>query len=275
MTQVIKFAKVTALPATLDSNTVYFKQEAGNKVSLSISNAAGSSAATLDAGVTSYNDLTDKPTIPASLLDGNNKIQTTYVPDSILGQLEYQGTRDMATALPAASAANKGHYYIASNAAVQNGYIMGDWAVSNGVSWDKVDNTDAVQTVAGRTGAVVLTGADLGTNPTFTGFISDSAGKLRSVPKSTETGNLVAADAGKFRELSGALTINSSTGFAAGETAVLYNNTTGPLTITLTSITTYMSGTNTNKTSLVLATRGLCSVLCVAANTYVISGDVS
>lgn len=94
-------------------------------------------------------------------LDSNNKIPLAQIPDVIIGQLEYQGARDMATTLPAASATNKGWYYIASNATLQNGYLVGDWAVSNGTTWDKIDNTDAVQTVAGRTGAVLLTSADL------------------------------------------------------------------------------------------------------------------
>lgn len=92
-------------------------------------------------------------------LDSNAKIPTTLIPDSILGQLEYQGTRDMSVALPTASTANKGYYYVTTTSG--NGYVTGDWAVSNGTSWDKVDNTDAVQTVAGRTGAVTLTTADL------------------------------------------------------------------------------------------------------------------
>jgi hypothetical protein len=92
-------------------------------------------------------------------LDSNAKIPTTLLPDSILGQLEYQGVRDMTVELPTASSANKGYYYVTSTSG--NGYVTGDWAVSNGTSWDKVDNTDAVQTVAGRTGAVTLTTADL------------------------------------------------------------------------------------------------------------------
>ena len=90
------------------------------------------------------------------------KVPASQLPDTVVGQLEYQGTYDMATALPAASSSNKGWYYIASNIAIANGYIMGDWAVSNGTSWDKIDNTDAVQSVAGRIGSIILTQTDVG-----------------------------------------------------------------------------------------------------------------
>lgn len=211
-------------------------------------------------------------------LDTNNKVLLAQIPDSILGQLEYQGVYDMSVALPTPSAENKGYYYVASVSG--NGYVIGDWAVSSGTTWDKVDNTDAVQSVAGRTGAVTLTVSDVSgaaplANPIFTGDVSDTTGKIRSTPISVQTGVLKAADNGLTRVLTGALTIDTTTNFAAGDNCLLYNNTTGSIAITLTGLTTYISGVNTNKTSLTLTTRGLCSVTCVSANTYVVSGNIS
>ena len=103
---------------------------------------------------------------------GTGKIDTSFLPDSVLGQLEYQGTWAAATnspAIPAASTANKGWFYVASNSvAAGHGYAnipniaydTGDWIVSNGTSWDKVDNTDAVSTVFGRLGAIVAANGD-------------------------------------------------------------------------------------------------------------------
>lgn len=121
-------------------------------------------------------------------LDINQKVPLSRLPDSLLGGLSYQGPYDMATALPTADTSNKGWYYIASNATPTNGYSKGDWAVSNGTSWDKIDNTSAVQSVAGRTGTITLSTADLsdfatavGTplglkaplaSPTFTGTVT-------------------------------------------------------------------------------------------------------
>ena len=90
-------------------------------------------------------------------LDTNAKINLSQIPDSILGQLEYQGVWDMTT-LPTPT--QKGHYWIASVAG--NGYEVGDWAVYNGSTFDKVDNTDAVSSVAGRTGSIVLNKNDVG-----------------------------------------------------------------------------------------------------------------
>lgn len=92
-----------------------------------------------------------------STLDNNGKIVLTQIPDSILGQLEYVGTWDFTT-LPTAT--QKGQYWIASVSG--NGYVVGDWAVWNGAAFDKVDNTDAVASVAGRTGNVTLTKTDVG-----------------------------------------------------------------------------------------------------------------
>ena len=90
-------------------------------------------------------------------LDVNGKVTLTQMPDSVLGQLEYQGVWDFTT-LPTAT--QKGQYWIASVSG--NGYLVGDWAVWNGVTFDKVDNTDAVASVAGRTGNVVLAKSDVG-----------------------------------------------------------------------------------------------------------------
>jgi hypothetical protein len=43
---------------------------------------------------------------------------------------------------------------------------VGDWAVYNGTVWQKVDNTEAVTSVNGQTGAVVLTASSVGAVPT-------------------------------------------------------------------------------------------------------------
>ena len=93
-------------------------------------------------------------------LDSNGKVVLTQIPDSVLGQLQYMGVHNFSSSLPTAT--EKGQYWIASFDG--NGYITGDWAVWNGTSFDKVDNTDAVATVAGRTGNVVLTKNDVGLN---------------------------------------------------------------------------------------------------------------
>lgn len=93
-------------------------------------------------------------------LDSSAKINEIYLPDSVLGQLDYQSTYNAATntpAIPAASTANKGWFYIVNAAGTFSSisYDVGDWIVSNGSAWQKVDNTDAVSSFNGRLGAIL------------------------------------------------------------------------------------------------------------------------
>lgn len=108
--------------------------------------------------------------IPKAL--GSGKLDTSWLPDSIVGQVEYQGTWDAATntpAIPVASSSNKGHYYVCSSSVGSgHGYAnvpavdfaTGDWIISNGSAWQKVDNTDAVSSVFGRIGAILAAASD-------------------------------------------------------------------------------------------------------------------
>jgi hypothetical protein len=80
-----------------------------------------------------------------------------------LGGVVYQGTWNATTNSPAlaSSVGTQGHYYVVSVAGATdlNGitdWQVGDWAIFNGTVWQKVDNTDAVVSVNGQTGAVSL-----------------------------------------------------------------------------------------------------------------------
>ena len=98
-------------------------------------------------------------------LDSNGKVPLTQINDSILGQVEYKGLWNPATNTPTlgTTPAEKGIYYICSAAGSRFGltFETGDWIISNGATWDKVDNTDAVNSVNGRTGNVTITAADV------------------------------------------------------------------------------------------------------------------
>jgi hypothetical protein len=91
-----------------------------------------------------------------------------------LGALSYQGTWNASTNTPTltSSVGTKGYYYVVNVAGSTNlngitDWKVGDWAVYNGSIWQKVDNTDAVTSVNGYTGTVVLTQPDIsGTVPT-------------------------------------------------------------------------------------------------------------
>ena len=110
-------------------------------------------------------------------LDGSGTVPTSQLPGAVLGGLNYQGTWNASTNVPtlASSVGSKGYYYVVSTAGSTNlngitDWKIGDWAVYDGSTWQKVDNTDAVSSVNGFTGAVVLTTTDVaqGTNLYFT-----------------------------------------------------------------------------------------------------------
>ena len=98
---------------------------------------------------------------------------------SAIGSLRYQGTWDANANSPflQSSVGTQGYYYVVSVAGTTNlngitDWQVGDWAVFNGSVWEKVDNTDAVQSVNGKTGVVVLTAADVGATPNTTYVIA-------------------------------------------------------------------------------------------------------
>lgn len=100
-------------------------------------------------------------------LDSNAKLDSSYLPDSILGQLIYVGNWDALTNTPILPDATtvKGNYYIVTVEGTYGGvnFTVGDWVLSDGVSWTKVDNSDAVTSVFGRIGNVVANGGDYST----------------------------------------------------------------------------------------------------------------
>ena len=124
---------------------------------------------------------------------------------------------------------------------------------------------------SGATNNLVL---DSSANVTGGGTISDSKGELRSVPVNSQTSAYVAvaADASKFISITtGGVTVNASTGFTTGQSVSIYNNSGSSQTITATGVTLRQVGT-ANTGNRTLAQYGLCTILCVASNTYVITG---
>lgn len=99
-------------------------------------------------------------------LNSNQKIDNSYISDSILGQVNYVGVWDASTNTPTLpeTPTEKGVYYVVSVGGSFAGltFEVGDWIISNGEVWEKVDNTDAVSSVAGKTGVVVLDKSDVG-----------------------------------------------------------------------------------------------------------------
>lgn len=89
----------------------------------------------------------------------DGKVLPEQLPAAILGQVIYQGLWDANAGTPPSADPAKGWYYIVTVAGGTNlsgttEWKVGDWAIYNGASWNKVDNTDAVSSVAGLTGPV-------------------------------------------------------------------------------------------------------------------------
>lgn len=97
-------------------------------------------------------------------LGADGKVPSAQLPASTVGGLDYKGTWNASTntpTIPLAAAGNKGYYYKVSVAGATvvdtiSDWMIGDWIVSNGAVWDKVDNTEAVSSVNGSTGAVTI-----------------------------------------------------------------------------------------------------------------------
>jgi hypothetical protein len=119
-----------------------------------------------------------------------------------------------------------------------------------------------------------LTGTLSAATISASGSISDSIGDVRTVPINSQTTGytLVATDSGKYISITtGGVTVPSGV-FTSGQSVTIYNNSASNQTITQGgSVTMYLVGTATtgNRT---LAQRGICTVFCVASNTFVITG---
>jgi hypothetical protein len=103
---------------------------------------------------------------------------------------------------------------------------------------------------------------------------------FRNIPQSgsakTTSYSLATGDVGKFIEVgaSGSITIPDAT-FAAGDVVSIFNNTSGAITITCTITTAYIAGTDADKATVSLATRGVATILFISGTVCVISGNVS
>ncbi len=130
-------------------------------------------------------------------LDAGSKIPVSFLPAAILGSVSYQGTWDASTDTPTLPdpTASKGFYYVVTVAGTQfgNDYAIGDWAISDGVAWGKVEAQDAVNSVNGQVGTVVLTAASVGalasTGGALSGDLTFTGGATAVVPTPTDDGD--------------------------------------------------------------------------------------
>lgn len=142
-------------------------------------------------------------------LDAGGTVPLSQIPASIQGGVSYQGTWNASTNTPTLTSGvgTKGYYYVVSVAGSTNlngitDWKIGDWAIFNGTAWEKVDNTDAVTSVNGYTGTVVLSYTDVGapsttgTNATGTWGINISGNAATSTIANNVSGVVAIANGG-------------------------------------------------------------------------------
>jgi hypothetical protein len=159
---------------------------------------------------------------------------TNYSPPLLTaGQVNYKGTWDAAANSPTLTsppaATTKGDYYVVGVAGTQFtiSFAVGDWIISNGTAWEKVDLTDAVSSVFGRTGAVVGASTDyssVGLTNTAIGASSPSTGAFTTV---TASSTIAATGAVTGSNLSGTHSGTSSGTNTGDQTITLTGGVTG------------------------------------------------
>ena len=145
--------------------------------------------------------------------------------------------------------------------------------IENNTQWFSVPTAAGQQFkwYGGTTQAMLLSGAGALTTAST---ISDSAGNVRDLVNNSKTAAyvLAASDNGKMINITTGGVTTPNTIFSAGQNITIYNNSASNQTITQgVNVTMYLAGLGTtgNRT---LGQRGIATIVCVAANTFVISG---
>jgi hypothetical protein len=155
--------------------------------------------------------------------------------------------------------------------------------ISTGVSGLGTNVATALAVNVGSSGAAVVNGGVLGTpsSGTLTNCTVDGTNPigyrdLPAVGTKTSSYTLAVGDVGKYVQVgtSGSITIPDAT-FAEGDAISIFNNTSGNITITCSITTAYIAGTDADKATVTLATRGIATVLFISGTVCAITGNVS
>jgi hypothetical protein len=114
------------------------------------------------------------------------------------------------------------------------------------------------------------------TNCTADGTNNVGTSNVATAGTKTASYTLAVGDVGKYVQVGsgGSITVPNAT-FAEGDAVSIFNNTTGDVTITCSITTAYISGTDADKATMTLATRGVATVLFISGTICVVSGSVS
>jgi len=145
-------------------------------------------------------------------------------------------------------------------------------------------STEDAIVIAGRAGgsstyAATITPTTLTGNQTVTIPDETFTVGFRNIPAiadKTAAYTLAVGDVGKVVGVGsgGSIEIPNST-FAAGDAVLVFNNTTGDVTITCTITTAYIAGADADVASVTLATRGVCNILFISGTACVLTGNIA
>ena len=150
---------------------------------------------------------------------------------------------------------------------------------TNTFSGTSTFNSGSLKLAGSSSGAATLNAPAAASTNTYTLPPDTSTLGYRNIPAvGTKTGSytLATTDVGEYVQVGsgGSITIPNAT-FAEGDVISIFNNTSAGITITCTITTAYIAGTDSDKASVTLATRGVCTVLFISGTVCVITGNVS
>jgi hypothetical protein len=176
------------------------------------------------------------------------------------------------------NAATTGIIHTADNSGALNILTSGTAAISIDTS-QNATFAKGVKLSGSTSGTATLNAPAVASTYTYTlPTTTATLGYLNIPAVGTKTGSytLATADVGKYVQVStgGSITIPDAT-FAEGDVVSIFNNTTGNITITCTITTAYIAGTDADKATMTLATRGVATILFISGTVCVVSGNVS
>lgn len=149
----------------------------------------------------------------------------------------------------------------------------------NATSGGIVSTGDSTATLDIQTGGTTAISITANQSVTIS-KLSDGLGNLRDIPSAgaakTSAYTLTISDIGEFVTVgtSGSITVPNDV-FSAGNAVSIYNDTTGNVTITCSITTAYIAGTNTDKATVTLATRGIATFLFINPSVCVGTGNLT
>lgn len=176
--------------------------------------------------------------LDATTLDINDSTNRRYVTDAqigawnaLIGGSIFQSVWNANTNTPAliSGVGTKGYYYIVDTLGATNldgitEWKVGDWAIFDGTVWRKVDNTDAVSSVNGLTGAVLLDSSNV-PDTLNKRYVTDAEKVILSNTSGTNSGNETASTIGAIVNGASSATPNDTDLVMSVESSIAKKNT--------------------------------------------------